>query len=118
MGKFSKLNKRKIFNIDTTDFEYKSLKDLYLETNMDEDLIHPIRGLYINTRNKFGDAPILATEDCYINLPEHLLLEVKSIIDDEELVSSINNGEAGFKIRKYKPRNYDKECFTIEWADL
>ena len=50
MASFAKrFNKEKLFNIDTEGFEYFSLEDLYRPDN--EDMVFPVRGIYLN-KNK------------------------------------------------------------------
>lgn len=108
-----KYNTKKIFDIDTEDFDYKSLEELYV----DEDTVYPVCGLYINTKGNFGDEPILATDEYYVNLPHHMADMVKEIIADEDAVYSINAGYVGFTIYKYYQKKYNKECYNIRWVD-
>lgn len=110
-------NTERLFDIDTSDFEYKSLEDLLKEGYTEDDEI-PIRGLYINTRGKFDDAPVAALDDCYVNLPAHLTGNVNKILSDSRAIKAINNGNVGFKIRPYYSKKYEKDCYSIDWVDL
>ena len=108
-----KYNTKKIFDIDTEDFEYKSLEELFV----DEETVYPVCGLYINTKGNFGDEPILATDEFYVNLPHHMADMVKEIIADEDAVASINDGYVGFTIYQYHQKKYNKDCYNIRWVD-
>lgn len=109
-----KYNTEKIFNIDTEGFNYKSLEDLYI----DEETMYPVRALYINNKGNFGEEPILATDDNYVNLPHHMVDSVKAMIGDDEAVDAINGGYVGFTIYKYHQKKYNKDCFGVKWIDV
>lgn len=110
-----KYNTKKLFDIDTTDFEYTNLEELY---NADPLRTYPVRGLYINKKSQFGPCPLLATTDEYVNLPEHMLDTVNDILDDDEAIASINMGVVGFTIYKYHMKKYNKDCYGIEWVNV
>ena len=94
MAKFSfaKFNKERLFSVDTSDYDYLKLEDLY---NRDgEGSVYPVLGVYIGTKSKFdAETPILATDEAYINLPVHQLDEVKSMLEDSNAVAAINAGQ-------------------------
>lgn len=100
----------------TSDMPFKSLEELYAKNG--PDTIYPLRALYINTRSKYGDAPVAITDEAFVNLPKHLLDTVSEMINDREVVRYINDGYAGFKVVTYVPRNYpDKIAYSVEWID-
>ena len=77
MGILSKYNKalsRFTFKAGE-DFEYKSLESLYSSKKGANNLLE-VKGLYINHKSKFGDAPVLVSNKFYVNLPKHLCDEV------------------------------------------
>lgn len=111
----NKYNVAKLFDVDTTDFEYFSLEDIY---DGDDETIYVICGVYINTRGLYDDAPVIALEDRYINLPAHLTKVCQQMIEDPMCVKAINAGKCGFKIRPYHQNKYDKDCFSVEWVDV
>ena len=98
------------------DFEYKSLKDLFLTNGGKE--IYRIRALYINTKSVYGESPVAVCDNFYVNLPNHLLNVVKEIQADEKLVEDINNGISGFTIYEYHPKAYNRTCYSVNWIDL
>lgn len=108
------------WGINTENFEYFKLADLY-EMNGDDEL-YTLKGLFVN-RNKpekqlkeFGASPVGILEDKLINLPNHMLEEVEGILKDEEDIESIMNGEAVFKIREYE--SHSKTCYGIDWQEV
>lgn len=113
-----KFNSEKLFSIDCTDFEYKSLEDLYLESNGDETKIYPIFGVYINTKGLYDPAPVIASDGYYVNLPAHLTSVCREMINDKATVNAINKGKCGFTIYSYEKKKYHKTCFSVIWVDM
>ena len=74
--------------------EYKSLRGLFEEQG---DLICPIRSIYINTKSKFGDAPVIVSDGFNINLPKHMTATVTEMISDPEAMALIRAGKVGIK---------------------
>lgn len=95
---------------------FKSLKDLYNGEKGENTYV--VYGLYINKKSKFGDAPVAISEDFSINLPPHLCDTVTEMLKDNELVEAINAGKFGLKVYEYIPREYTKNCYSVEWVDL
>ena len=124
MSKFSfgkKFNTAKIFNIKTDGFDYLSLEDLEAAIPLDTDpneVIFIVRGIYLNNKGLYNPAPVVALDDCYVNLPAHLYETCADIISDNLAVAAINDGKVGFRIEKYFQKKYQKECFSVEWVDL
>ena len=110
----SKYNSQKVFNVNTEGFEYKSLEELYI----DEDTVYIVKGIYINKKGNFGEEPVLATDDCYVNLPSHLVETCKEMIADNDAVSAINDGLVGFTIYKYFKAKYNRDCYSVRWVDV
>ena len=77
----------------------------------------PLMALYINNKSRYGAAPVAVCDGFYVNLPSHLLDDVRSIMADPEVVSEINAGKCGFKIRAYQ-NSQGGESYTVEWIDL
>ena len=115
MASFAKrFNKEKLFNIDCSNFEYYSLEDMY----KDDDTVYPVRAIYPNKKSLYGLSYVIATDSCYVNLPEHLNDDCKDILNDKLAISDINRKLVGFKIYKYVQKKYNRECYSIEWVDV
>lgn len=122
----SKYNTERLFDVDTSNYEYVSLEYLYNESLKEcegdidsaENTAYPVLGLYINTKGNYDDAPVAATDDCYVNLPAHLTQSVREILKDPSAIKAINEGKVGFTIYSYTQRRYNKECYSIRWVDM
>lgn len=90
---------------------YLKLKDL------DRNKVYEVRGFYINTSSQFHeeDAAMIMT-DAVLNLPQHLLRDVKEIMADPDDVNDINGGVVGFRVVE---KQSDKgKYLSVEWVDL
>ena len=134
-----KFNKEKVFKINTEGFEYVSLETLYKETGdmisnniyeecgeypedeyvvvQIEGTVFQVRGVYINTKGLYDDAPVLALDSAYVNLPAHLTPICKEILNDSQAVAAINAGKVGFTIYTYEKPAFRKTCYSIKWVD-
>ncbi len=124
---FSKrYNKERLFNVDTSDFEYVSLEDLYKQSldeaggDVDEANAkeYTICGVYINTKGNFDPAPVIATDDCYVNLPVHMTEMCEAMLKDPQCIKAINEGRCGFTIYQYEQKRYRKLCYSVRWIDM
>lgn len=113
-----KYNVERKFDVDTSDFNYSSLEELYDMVGGDETATFEIRGIYINTKGLYDDAPVLAIEDRYVNLPAHLTTACRAMLEDAQCVKAINEGKCGFTIYKYTQKRFNKDCFGVKWVDL
>lgn len=112
----SKYNKAHTFDFHIPeDFEYRSLSELYIKN--DKDFVYKVRAVYINTKSRFGESPVIATDDCLVNLPQHLTDVAKQIMRDEETVQAINDGKFGFTIYQYTSKNRKDVFFSVNWVD-
>lgn len=112
----SKYNNARKFDFNTTGFSYTSLVDLYNQNG--KDYVYPLRAIYINTKGKYADAPVFATDDVLVNIPSHMTETAKEIMADDDAVSAINAGKAGFKIYSYHDNKHNKNCFSIDFVDI
>lgn len=116
MGFASKYNKTRKFDIDTTGFEFASVADLF-NTN-GADYVYPLRALFINTKGKYNDNPVAATDSFFVDFPSYMTDTARDIIADENAVADINNGRVGFKIYSYMQKRYNRVCYGIEFVDV
>lgn len=113
-----KYNVERKFDIDTSEFDYCSLEDLYEMTGEDPEATFEIRGVYINSKGNFDDAPVIAIEDRYVNLPSHLTGACRAMLEDKDCIKAINEGKCGFSIYKYHQKRFNKDCYAVKWVDL
>ena len=113
MGVVSKYNK-KLFNYNfPEDCTYYNLKDLY---KMEKENKLVVKYIGVNTKSRYGDAPMLATAKYVVNLPAHLLNTIKDMLKDDELITAINDDKVAFKIYQYVKDN--DTYYSIIWIDL
>ena len=114
---FSKnFNTERIFEVDTSGYEYFSLEKLY---NRDgEGAIYNVCGIYKNTKSNYSISYTVATDECYINLPPHLNGVCEAILADSRAISAIRRGMVGLTIYTYTQRTFNKLCYSIKWVDL
>lgn len=113
-----KFNKNVVFFSfkPSEDFQYLKLEDLYLLEGKDK--VYKVNGLYINETSLFGKSPLGVLDDCFVNLPKHLIEVIEMMLQDDEVIQAINEGKVGFKIYEYTNRKYNKKCYSIEWVDI
>lgn len=117
MSRFTnKFNKSKKFNIDTTGFEYVSLEELYHTHGA--EMVYPLTAVYINRKSAYGDAPVFATNDYFVNVPAHMLDTVEEILADEVAIEDINNSSVGFVIYTYHSDRYNRDCYGVNFVDM
>lgn len=107
------------WGIDTKDFEYFKLQDLYEKDG--ENTAYNLLGVFIN-KNKtekelkeYGASVVGILSDKLINLPSHMEEEVKEIMNDEEDVAEIKAGKVWFRIRSYE--SHGKTCYSPDWLE-
>lgn len=113
----SKFNKT-TFGIDTTDFQYTKLADIFKSENEGgKDVVHKINGLYVH-KSKLGDSPVIIDEENkrLVNLPSHTAETVREILADDEAVQTIKEGKVGYTIYEYE--SHGNKCYSISFVDL
>lgn len=113
----SKFNKT-TFGIDTTDFQYIKLADIFNSENEGgKDVVHQINGLYVH-KSQLGDSPVIIDEENkrLVNLPGHTAETVREILADDEAVQTIKDGKVGYTIYDYE--SHGKKCYSISFVDL
>lgn len=119
----SSFNTKKLFDIDTSDFEYKKLEELWNENSdivAEEEVctkVFPVCGLYLNKKSMYGPQAVLATDEYYVNLPENMYDSAVEILSDPRAIKAINDGKVGFQIDKYYQKRYEKYCYSVIWVD-
>lgn len=119
----SSFNTKRLFDIDTSDFEYKKLEELWNENSdivEEEEVctkVFPVCGLYLNKKSMYDPQPVVATDECYVNLPANMFDSALEILSDPRAINAINAGKVGFQIDKYYQKRYEKYCYSVIWVD-
>ena len=92
-----------------------SLGELY-----NADMVKPVelKGVYINSKSKFGEQAVAIIDGFYVNLPKHMVETVKEMLTDEEFVHGVNAGNVYFDVEKYYSEKYNKDCYSAVWIDV
>lgn len=99
----SKFNKTS-FCIDTTDFPFVKLTDIYnSKKDGGDDVVHPINGLYVH-KSPLGDSPVIidAENKRLVNLPQFTGDTIREILADSEAVDAIKANKVGYTIYEYE----------------
>lgn len=106
------------FNIDTTGYTFKTCKELVEDQGLEK--VYQIAALYINTKGKFDDHPVVVIPElkALLDLPSHMTEEVREILNNENDVDDINSGLVGIQLEEYVSKTYNRKCIGIKWVDL
>lgn len=110
---FGKYNKFKTIDwgMNTENFTYKKLSDY------PENTIFQIKGFFVIKDNlNGGNQAVAILKDCFLNIPKHKVEVVTEIINDEDSVNAIKDGECYIQTYKYKSEKYNKECFDFNFV--
>jgi len=109
-------------NVKPSPFTFKTptghpyVKPIDLANAHGIDKVYTIRAMYVNTGGKFGDEPVIVTDDFILNAPHHLVDTVRNIINDGESTQLVNSGLAAFKLYEYK--NAKGNQLGVTWCDV
>lgn len=80
--------------------------------------VYTVRGMYVNHKSKYGDAPVVLIDDAFINLPKYLLDTCKQMLLDDEFIEAVNHEKVGFQIYTYTNKNSNALLYSVHWIDL
>ena len=96
--------------IDTKDFEF--IKRQNMEINKE----FTVRGIFFHNKSKFGKAGVVILDDCFVDLPEHQMEGIESLLKEPEFIEDIKAGKISIK-----PYLYDtdtrKDCVGFEFIN-
>lgn len=115
MKSFAERYNRTSFGVDTTNFQYAKLTELYKQGGESE--IHRIDGAFIS-KSKIGESPVIIDVDrkLLVNWPSHTVETWRNILSDSEAVAAIKDGKVGYTIYEYE--SHGKKCYSPMFADL
>lgn len=115
-GLMSKFNNTNVFGIDTTNYKYIGLKELF---DTDPTAQHKVLGFFVNSKGKYGPEPnAIIDNKLIVNLPRHLLETVKELLDDDKYIDYIKQGHVAFTVYQYHSNKYGKDAFSVTWLDI
>ncbi len=123
--KITNYNKGSNFNVNFDGREFVKLETLY---NSAPQAVYRLSGLFINNKSKYGPRPYAAGEafnsegqiidQFLVDLPMHMLEQVQQMLQDNEVIEEINAGIAGFSVRTYFSKTFNKDCYSIMFEEL
>ena len=114
---FASLFNKTNFDIDTTDFPYVKLADIYNDKkDGGGDVVHPINGMYVH-KSQLGDSPVIidAENKRLVNLPQFTGDTVREILANSDAVDAIKANKVGYTIYEYE--SHAKKCYGITFVD-
>ena len=115
-GLMSRFNNTNVFGIDTTNYKYVDLKELF---DTDPNVQYKVLGLFVNTKGKFGAEPnAIIDNKLIVNLPRHLLETVNELLDDDKYIEYIKQGHVAFTVYQYHSNKYNKDAYSVTWLDI
>lgn len=105
------------FGIDTTDFTFVKLIDIYnSEKDGGGEVVHPINGMFVH-KSQLGDSPVIidAENKRLVNLPQFTGDTVREILANSDAVDAIKANKVGYTIYEYESRA--KKCYGITFVD-
>lgn len=105
------------FGIDTTNFPYVKLIDIYnSEKEGGGDVVHPINGMYVH-KSQLSDSPVIidAENKRLVNLPQFTGKTVREILANSDAVGAIKANKVGYRIYEYE--SHGKKCCGITFVD-
>lgn len=114
---FASTFNRTSFGIDTTDFPFVKLSDIYnSKDNGGGDVVHPINGLYVH-KSQLGDSPVIidAENKRLVNLPQFTGNTIREILANPDAVDAIKANKVGYVIYEYE--SHAKKCYGINFVD-
>lgn len=118
MTSFANKYNKVSFGIDTTNFGYVKLADIYNSAeNGGADVVHKINGMFVH-KSQLGDSPVIIDADNkqLVNLPAHTADTVREICADPQAVQDIIDGKVGYTIYEYE--SHGKKCYSIRFVDM
>lgn len=111
---FNKYSHKKLFNYDSSNNEFISLKD-YQSKNGSKIIV---RGMF-TYEGKKGERAAIVTDGYNVNVPEHINADVKSIMSAPDEVAAVNAGKCGFEITTYEDNKYGNGiCYSGNFYDI
>ena len=107
----------KTFTVNSDDFPFVDLKEIAAENGLKT---LKVQGAFTFTAKKNKkERPVLIADGMKINLPDHLLGDVKKLLSNDEYIEAVNQGKCGFQITSYEDEQYGNgTCYSGLFVDI
>ena len=118
----SKYNHKRLFNVSTKGAEFRKIPDYVAHVGC--GVVNPVKAFMISHKGRYGASCSLFTDigggvpAFWLNMPNSMVDTVAAILDDDEAVQAVNDGNVGFTVRPYHSERYNKDCYAIDFVDL
>ena len=99
------------WGVDTSQFPFIKCSDMELDTKI------PIFGLFITPDSGYGEGAIVILEDALLSLPQRYIGQIKDMIDDQEVVQAIKDGQAAIIVTTFESKKFKKTGYDVEFTD-
>ena len=114
MSFLDKYNHKPLFQYDhEQERDFINLEGLVKHNGINQ--IYVLQAIFINTKSRYGDAPIFVIDHYMVDAPRHLLDTVKEMLEDTEFINMVNGGHVGFKVYQYEGKN--GKGYSVEWLE-
>lgn len=96
--------------------QYFKLKELFAKGFRDEKNTFTVRGAYISHAGRYGDSASLICDGFNVNLPSHMVDEIRELIGTAEDVADINAGKVAAYVYEYTNKN-GGTSYGLRWVD-
>lgn len=106
----------KKFTYNSDGLPFCSLKELVTENGMDK--IYAVHEVFVYDA-KLGERAAMVTDGLIVNLPNHMISDVKKILAKQEYIDAINAGKCGFKPSTYEDKKFNSGiCYSGTFVDV
>lgn len=94
---------------------FKKLSELYADKG--KDFQFPVRSIYINRKGKYGDSPVIVSDNFSVSLPTHLLGTVQDLLSQDIFYDMVNAGKVWFTVYEFESPTYGTKGYSINWVE-
>lgn len=100
------------------DAPYAKLRDLWNDGYREGVKAFTIRGAFVNEQGRYGASASFICEGGFnISLPQHMVDEVRRMLQDPDAIQAMNAGTAGGTVYQYKNRN-GGDSYGVTYVDI
>lgn len=105
------------FKVDASKFPFAELSEIVKENG---HKVLNVQGAFTYTVKKNNKTrPCLIADGHKISLPDHMLDDIKKLLNDQEAIDLINAGKCGFQTSEYEDtKNGNGTCYSGHFVDI
>ena len=99
------------WGVDTSQFPFVKCSDVEFDAKI------PVYGMFITPDSGYGEGAIVILEDALLSLPQRYVGQIKDMMDDQEVVQAIKDGQAAIIVTTFESKKYKKTGYDVEFTD-